>query len=313
MTGSPASRSPAGVPTVSVIVPFLDPPTAFFREALDGVHAQTWTDWELILVDDGSGPAARRLADLAASDSSRTRVVESGPKRPVGISGARNAGLRQARGELVAMLDSDDVWLPGHLARHVAALEDEPRAAMVCTDALYWASWREGSSPDDDFVPLSEAPAGLFEPPGFAVDLIAGRVPVPCPVSVTARRSVVEQIGGFEASWATERSINSMYEDQVFYVKLGSRQPVLRLPVVLEHYRLHRDSVTGAASEDAAREARRQFLDWCEDSCTAALEPGPAHRLRRTVRKARWRHRHPRLAAGWRRGRKLIGRGRRPR
>jgi len=312
MTDLPAGGTSAGAPAVSVIVPFLDPPPAFFREALEGVRAQTWTDWELILVDDGSAPAARRVADLAATDSARTRVMESGPERPVGISGARNAGLRQARGELVAMLDSDDVWLPGHLERHVAALEAEPRAAMVYTDALYWASWREGSSPDDDFVPLSDAPAGLFEPPGFAVDLIAGRLPVPCPVSVTARRSVVEAIGGFEASWATERNLNSMYEDQVFYVKLGSRHPVLRLPVVLERYRLHGDSVTGSASENAAREARRQFLDWCEDSCAAALEPGPARRLRRTVRKARWRHRHPRLAAGLRRGRKLIGRGRRP-
>jgi glycosyltransferase involved in cell wall biosynthesis len=293
-----------------VIVPFLDPPRAFFREALAGVRAQSWTDWEMILVDDGSGPDAREVAEAAARDSARIRVVESGPERPAGISGARNAGLRHARGEFVALLDSDDVWLPEHLERHVAAYRVEPRAEMVCTDALYWSSWREGAGEGagegPDFLPGADAPAGLFDPPDFAVELIRGRVPVPCPTSVTVRRTVLEQIGGHEAAWTSDRRMNSMYEDQVFYVKLASRHPVLRLPVVFERYRLHGGSVTGSASAGQEREARRRFLAWCADVCAPELTPASGRRVRSAVRQARWRLRHPVLASWIRRGRKLM-------
>lgn len=291
-------------PCVSVVVPFLDTPPEYFREALAGVHAQTWTDWELILVDDGSGPAAREVADAAARDFSKIRIVESGPQQPAGISGARNAGLRHARGELVALLDSDDVWLPDHLERHLAAYRDEPRAAMVCTDALYWSSWCEGA----DFVPGAGSAAGLFTAPDFAVELVRGRVPVPCPTSVTIRRAVIEEIGGHEAAWTTDRRMNSMYEDQVFYVKLGSRHPVLRLPIVAERYRLHGESVTGSASAEQEAEARRRFLEWCHDACAPNLPPEPGRRLRAAVRRARWRLRHPMLAAWLRRGGKFVRR-----
>lgn len=291
------------LPCVSVIVPFLDTPPDFFREALAGVRAQTWTDWELILVDDGSGPAAREVAEeVAREDSGRVRIVESGAERPAGISGARNAGLRHARGEFVALLDSDDVWLPDHLELHVAGYRDEPRAAMVCTDALYWSSWREGT----DFVPGAGAAAGLFTPPDFAAELLRGRVPVPCPTSVTARRSVIEAIGGHEAAWTADRRMNSMYEDQVFYVKLGSRHPVLRLPTVAERYRLHAGSVTGSASAGQELEARRRFLAWCHDVCAPGLSGSSGRRLRSAVRSARWRLRHPVLASWLRRGRKLV-------
>lgn len=289
-------------PAVSVIVPFLDTPPDFFREALAGVHAQTWTDWELILVDDGSGPAAREVAEDAARDSTRIRIVESGPERPTGISGARNAGLLHARGEFVALLDSDDVWLPDHLERHMTAYRAEPRAAMVCTDALYWSSWRQGA----DFVPGAGAAAGLFTPPAFAVELLRTRIPVPCPTSVTVRRCVIEEIGGHEAAWTEDRRMNSMYEDQVFYVKLGSRHAVLRLPIVAERYRLHGQSVTGSASTDQESEARRRFLAWCHDVCAPGLTRTSGRRLRSAVRRARWRLRHPALASWLRRGRKLA-------
>lgn len=289
-------------PAVSIVVPFLDTPPDFFREALSGVRAQTWADWELILVDDGSGPTAREVADAAARDSSRIRVVESGAERPAGISGARNAGLRHARGEFVALLDSDDVWLPDHLERHMTAYRAEPRAAMVCTDAVYWSSWREGA----DFVPGAGAAAGLFTPPDFAVELLRGRIPVPCPTSVTVRRSVIEEIGGHEAAWTEDRRMNSMYEDQVFYVKLGSRHAVLRVPIVAERYRLHGESVTGSASADQEREARARFIAWCHDVCAPELTAASGRRLRSAARRARWQLRHPVLASWLRRGRKLV-------
>lgn len=294
-------------PVVSVVVPFLDTPPEFFREALESVRAQSFADWELILVDDGSGPEAKSVANAACRASERVRVVTSGPQRPVGISGARNAGLLHARGEFLSLLDSDDVWHPEHLERHVAALRAMPRAAMVITNALYWTSWRESGS-RSDFVPGESAPGGLLEPPALAIRVILGEMPVPCPASVTVRRAVLDAVGGHEPAWATDRRVNSMYEDQVFYVKLGSRYPVLRLPVVLERYRLHGDSVTGSASEDLERESRRQFLDWCASTCAPDLPSREAAELLRAVRRARWRLDHPVLAGWLRRGAKLMRR-----
>lgn len=295
-------------PKFSVVVPFLDPPIPFFLEALEGVRRQTLEDWELILVDDGSGREAREVAEAAAGGSRQIRVVDSGPGRPLGISGARNAGLPHARGAFVALLDADDVWLPAHLERHEAAYGASPDVAMVATDALYWSSWREGAGAEEDFVPLAEAPSGRFEPPRFAIRMIRAEVPVPCPVSVTVRRSVLEAVGGHEAAWTTDRRINSMYEDQVFYVKLASRYPVLRLPEVLERYRLHGGSVTGSASDELRRESRRRFLAWCREECAPALH-GPAGRaLHAAARRAERDLRHPVLAACRRRAGKLARR-----
>lgn len=296
------------VPLVSVVVPFLDPPLPFFREAIESVQAQTLTDWELVLVDDGSGAEARALADGLASRDSRIRVVASEPPRPAGISGARNAGLARAHGEFLAMLDADDVWKPEHLRRHVDALRRRPDVAMVCSEALHWSSWAPGAGADGDFVPDTPGPYGLYEPPEFATGVILGTLAVPCPCSVTVRRSIVMDLGGYEASWTSDRRLNSMYEDQVFYVKLGGRHPVLRLPDVLELYRLHPDSVTGAADERSRHEARTRFLGWCEGAGAAEL-PAPDRRaVRRAARTSAWRLRHPHASRLGRLVRKAVGR-----
>lgn len=287
-------------PLVTVVVPFLDPPVDFFRQALAGVAEQSFEDWELILVDDGSAAPAREIAERAAQTLPRTRVIDSGPGRPLGISGARNAGWREARGELVAMLDADDVWLPERLAVHVAALRSEPETAMACSDTLYWSSWREGVSGEEDFVPEMERVYGRFEPPDFAAEMLRGAVPVPCPTAVTVRRSMLETIGGFEASWAPDRATNSLYEDQVFYVKLGSRHPVLRIEAVLDRYRLHGDSVMGSATAQMHAESRRAFLAWCRTRGSAGVPPRQRGRLEAAVSRAEWDLRHP-VLAGWRR------------
>lgn len=295
-------------PAFTIVVPFLDPPVDFFREALAGVGGQSFEDWELVLVDDGSGEAARDVADRAARELPRTRVIESGAERPLGISGARNAGLRAARGELVAMLDADDVWLPERLAVHAAILRSEPDAAMACSDTLYWSSWDEEGTDGADFVPTAEGRYGRFEPPEFAAEMLRGSVPVPCPTAITVRRSVLEAMGGFEAAWAPDRTMNSIYEDQVFYVKLGSRHPVLRIEAVLDRYRLRADSVTGSATATLRTASREAFLAWCRTRCVPELPPADRRMLQAAVERADWELRHPVLAGWRRRARKAIRR-----
>ena len=100
---------------------------SYVCRAVRSVFAQRYTDWELIVVDDGS------------TDGTEEALCAFGPRLSYlwqenrGVSAARNAGLRLARGEIVAFLDSDDRWLPDHLETVVAMLEREPEAVLACT------------------------------------------------------------------------------------------------------------------------------------------------------------------------------------
>ena len=292
---------------VTVVVPFLDPPPKFFAQALESVAAQTWTDWDLVLVNDGSGPAATSVAEgFRRRFPHRVWLLPSGEGRPLGISAARNAGLAVAQGEYLAMLDADDVWLPRHLERHIEALDSDPSVALVYGDTLRWSSWDGGDTRDT--VPEAGMPAGRLEPPHLLTAILLGRAAVPCPCSVTARRSLILAVGGYEGGWAADRTVNSLYEDQVFYTKLLGRHPVLRLEETLDRYRVHSRSVSSKASSRDKHVARRQFLAWVDAYASAELPLSAASEIREAVGVAERRLHHPRRAAVARRVAKFLRR-----
>ncbi len=105
-----------GRPAVSVIIPTFNR-VGFLREALDSVHAQTVQDFELIVVDDGS---TDDLEAAIARHASRPRIVHQAHQGP---AAARNRGLEEARADIVAFLDSDDLWHPMKLESFMAAIE----------------------------------------------------------------------------------------------------------------------------------------------------------------------------------------------
>lgn len=108
-------------PTVSIILPTYNR-AAFLPEALASIRAQTFTDWELIIVDDGSTDETKDLiARLTADVPQQVYYLY---QHNQGAYGARNTGLDHAAGKYVAFYDSDDQWLPHHLARCVAALDE---------------------------------------------------------------------------------------------------------------------------------------------------------------------------------------------
>ena len=115
---------------VSVIIPTHDRAPVITR-AVDSVLAQEGVDLEVIVVDDGSTDDTAQV--IAARYGEDARVVYLFQER-TGVAGARNAGLSRARGDLVAFLDSDDVWRPGKLALQLACLSRVPEAGMVWTD-----------------------------------------------------------------------------------------------------------------------------------------------------------------------------------
>ena len=123
-------------PLVTIVLPTFDR-ASFLPDAFASIQTQTFTDWELIVVDDGSGDATRDVVGAFAASSGRpVRYVYQTNQGP---AAARNRGVREARTPYLAFFDSDDLWLPDYLMRGVTALEANPDIDWVfsaCTSSL---------------------------------------------------------------------------------------------------------------------------------------------------------------------------------
>lgn len=113
---------------ISVIIPVYKV-EAYLTACVESVLAQTYQNFELILVDDGSPDNCPQMCDAFAARDSRVRVIH---KENGGLSSARNAGIEVARGEYLAFLDSDDLWSPLFLERLYAAIQETGADFSVC-------------------------------------------------------------------------------------------------------------------------------------------------------------------------------------
>ena len=130
-------------PAVSILMPTFNR-LEFVPPAIESVFAQSFTDWELIIADDGSGTDTRAYLQSLTHPRVRVLWMAHTGRPPVML----NAALRVARGEFVAFLDSDDVWLPRKLELQVASLRRQPARRWSCTAfALIDAAGRPLDSP----------------------------------------------------------------------------------------------------------------------------------------------------------------------
>ncbi len=118
------------VPGFSVVVPAYDA-EATIADTVGSVLAQTHTDFELIVVDDGSKRPVAEVVESVAGGDPRVRVMRQTNQGP---AAARNAGIRSARGRLIALLDSDDMYMPGYLRAVHGAFQASPAAGLAFTD-----------------------------------------------------------------------------------------------------------------------------------------------------------------------------------
>ena len=190
-------------PQVSVVVPTFNRREVLPR-ALDSILAQTFSDWELIVVDDGSADGTAELVERDYSDA-RLSVQENR-----GVSAARNAGIASARGEWIAFLDSDDAWLPEKLERQMEALESEPGHRLCHTEEI-WI--RDGQRVN---------PAAKYAKAGGRI--YQRCLPLCCisPSSVVMRRDLLQETGGFDESL-------EVCEDYDLWLRVTAREPVLFL------------------------------------------------------------------------------------
>jgi glycosyltransferase involved in cell wall biosynthesis len=166
-------------PLVSVIIPTYNR-ADLVRQALASVQAQTYRDFEIVVVDDGGTDGAFEVL----SAWQELRVLRHAGRR--GVSAARNTGVAAARGEWLAFLDSDDLWLPDKLARQILWLEGQPELLICQTDET-WV--RRGVRVNQ---PLSHRKvAGRIFLPSLQRCMIS-------PSAVMLHRRLLEDHGGFD-------------------------------------------------------------------------------------------------------------------
>jgi glycosyltransferase involved in cell wall biosynthesis len=172
-------------PRVSVIIPTYDRATCVSR-AIDSVLSQTYRDFEIIVVDDGSSDNTQEVVTAYGAPVRYVFQQNQGP------GAARNQGIRVAAGAYLAFLDSDDVWMPAFLEKTVSALEGHPEAGVVTT-GIYLG-------PEEQKVPghMDGIETGVWELPAeLSKDRMHQVLSGFCPAALLVRAEVVREYGGY--------------------------------------------------------------------------------------------------------------------
>lgn len=205
--------SPA--PRVSIVIPTHERPV-LLRRALASVVAQTYEDWEAIVVDDAvSGSAELIVADY----DPRIRYMQNDGAH--GGAGARNRGIREARGEYIAFLDDDDEWLPEKMSRQITALDAAPADVMFCaTAAINVFDYEERLTDiEDGIVDFSDIALRRFK--GFLTS------------TLMIRRSVLDEVGVFDASLPSHQEAELVIRITQMHPRgVGISMPLVRMNMV---------------------------------------------------------------------------------
>jgi glycosyltransferase involved in cell wall biosynthesis len=295
-------------PRVSVVLIFWNA-EQFLAEAIESVLGQTYDSWELILVDDGSTDGSTQIAgDCARKNPERVFHLRHEGHANRGMSASRNLGIQSARGEYVALLDADDVWLPQKLARQIQVLDTHEEVPLTYGPAQFWFGWtgrREDTARDSVFA-TGFPPDTVVRPPEVLLRFLREEIPVPLSSSALARRTLFETVGGFEPAF------RDLYEDQVFFAKVCLRKPVFVEGEYHTLYRQHPDSAcekalrAGNYAFGRPHPAGRAFLSWLEGYLAA--ESCHDTEVARALRERLRPYRQPLLDRFRRAGSRFLGR-----
>ena len=175
-------------PKLSVIIPLYNK-APYIKKALESVFAQTFKDWELIVVDDGSSDDSATICEKFIKEASQTihNTLYIIHQTNSGVSAARNNGVAQASGEYIAFLDADDWWEPTYLEKMAQLIEDYPEAGLYACNYVYY-------KPGKTRVAVSNIATGYFNYPKAYYE--AGAMPVWTGATMMPRR-VFDEMGGF--------------------------------------------------------------------------------------------------------------------
>jgi glycosyltransferase involved in cell wall biosynthesis len=219
------ANMPTASPKVSALVVTYNH-ARYIGAALDSIFAQTYPDYEVIVIDDGSIDGTPELIG-------RWPQVRYHYQQNQGLNAALNHALGLARGEYLALLAADDTWTPDRLARQVPILDARPELGLVYGDAMVI---------DEDGRPLCRFNEVYPVRKGdFATELFTHY----CFVTAQAllvRRSCFERVGGF---WGP-----TAISDYLKWIEIGIYNQAVYMDVVLGHYRRHQHNLTRANAGD---------------------------------------------------------------
>jgi glycosyltransferase involved in cell wall biosynthesis len=286
-----SSMSRSSGPLVSVIMPFLNA-ERFIREAIESVLAQTYDNWELLLVDDGSTDRSSDIAkDYARRFQAKIKYLKHIRHQNRGTSASRNLGIRHAHGEYIAFLDSDDAYFPHKLEHQISLLNSHPNVALVCGRSETSHSW-SGNREDTNREVIQQLDVPLdtiVKPPTML--LLYLRDEAANPTDTMVRREAVDAVGGWEETF------KQLHDDQAFYAKLCLRYNVFVSSTCSYRYRKHPASmcqVALAAGQHPA--ARQRFLNWLKRYLSEKeIRHQELWRVLQAERRQAWRLCHPKL------------------
>ncbi len=246
---------------VSVIIIFGNE-EKFITEAIASVFAQNYEHWELLLVDDGSTDNSSDIAlNYARKNPQKVYYIEHPHHENCGMSASRNLGIEQAKGEFIAFLDADDIWLPHKLTEQLAIFASYPEVAMVYGWVQFWHSWT-GKIEDinrDYFVSLGIESNTIIYPPNLLPILWKQGKQKPIPSNVMLRREVLIKVGKSAAQfrgWA---------EDTVLFTKIGLNFPIyVSQSCWIKHREKPSDAHFIAIKYHQRYWENRAYLDWTE-------------------------------------------------
>jgi len=226
--------------TVDVIVPaFNAAKTLPF--ALESVFAQTFDDWRILLVDDGSTDNTEQVvAPYMARFGSKIQYIQQENR---GLPAARNTAIRASSAEFLALLDADDVWLPCRLAESVKVLRERSRAGLAYGGIT---SIDSDGRPQETFVGSTKGTEGHI-----ASSIYMRKIDLPCP-TITFRRRSVDEVGTFDETMRAT-------EDRDLWLRIAQRYEVAFVPMVLAYYRVSPGSMT--TDPQRMFQAQMQFIE----------------------------------------------------
>ncbi|HKO80327.1 MAG TPA: glycosyltransferase family 2 protein [Chitinophagaceae bacterium] len=246
-------------PKVSIITCFLNV-EAFLEECIESILNQTYQNWELLLIDDGSTDKCTEIAKrYSAKIPDKIFYIEHAGHENKGLSFSRNTGLRYASGKLLAFLDGDDVWLPSYLTEIINCWQEQD-VAMVCEASLYWRNW-SGTNNKDYKLKVGVEEDRVYQPPELLKQLYPlGSGDAPCICGLIVEKKAVIACGGFE------KHFPGMYEDQALLVKLYKQERIYVSSTCNNKYRQRRSSlVISSHLGGNYRQERKRFLHWMKD------------------------------------------------
>lgn len=218
---------------VSVVIPAYNV-GPHIAEAIDSVLTQDYPQVEIIVVDDGSKDDT---AEVVAARYPQATLIR---KENGGAATARNAGIRAARGEFVAFLDADDIWLPGKLTAQIDYFRAHPDVAMNCTGFSQWVSDERGVFPDPSTVIPDQTaiPVDAIDQEfsGWVYHKLLLRNFV-WTTTVVMRRSLIEKIGLYDEHFR-------LGQDYEYFLRASRETEIHRLSRAYALYRQHAGSAT---------------------------------------------------------------------